>query len=594
MNRLAHWLRAFGARPNQLVAVVMNKGWEQLVAVQAILTAGAAYVPLDPYLPQERLRSLLVQSNVTIVLTQSWLESTLSWHEAAQVLSVDTADLASWPETALSPLQQMDDLAYVIYTSGSTGFPKGVMIAHRGVVNCIVHAYARFAIGQNDRLLSLSNLHHDFSVYDVFGVLAAGGTIVLPERGGEKDPVHWVDMVQRYQVTLWATVPAMMEMLLEQVAVGNGVREHPLGTLRLVWLGGDWIPISVPERLLAAVPGIQVVSLGGPTETTLFNIWYPVEHLDPTWKSIPYGRPIPNTHYYVLSEKLQQCPVWVAGEIYCGGVGLAKGYLGDEERTRAKFIQHPRSGERLYRTGDLGRYLPDGNIEFLGREDHQVKIRGYRIELGEIEATLLQHADVRAAVVTTYNETEQVSNQRLVAYIVPTQESAPTSSELRAFLKTKLPEYMLPTLFIPLPALPLTSSGKVDRRGLPAPHMSEFTEATKEFVGPRDAVEEVVAGIWSDLFDRKQIGIYDNFFDLGGHSMLATKIVARLRELFRGKFSIRTLFDAPTVAGIASALRQYEEVAGSTEKIARLQLKINAMSAEDIRSALQLREQKRP
>ncbi|HVU65540.1 MAG TPA: amino acid adenylation domain-containing protein, partial [Ktedonobacteraceae bacterium] len=569
VNRLAHWLRAAGVRSDQLVAIVMNKGWEQVVAAQAILTAGGAYVPFDPYLPRERLHALLEQSQVGIVLTQSWLESSLPWPAALKLLSVDTEDLASWPATSLPTVQHMDNLAYVIYTSGSTGSPKGVMIAHRGVVNCITQANARFAIGPDDRLLSLSNLHHDFSVYDVFGVLAAGGTLVLPERGGEKDSVHWVDLVQRYQVTLWAAVPAMMEMLLEQVAVPTAQQAHPLRSLRLVWMGGDWIPLSIPERLLASVPGIQVVSLGGPTETTLFNIWYPIERLDPAWKSIPYGRPLANTRYYVLNERLQQCPTWVAGELYCAGVGLARGYLGDEERTRARFIHHPQTGERLYRTGDLGRYLPDGNIEFLGRDDFQVKIRGYRIELGEIEAALAQHEGVHTAVVSTYNETQQASNLRLVAYLVPEPPHAPTPEELRAFLKTKLPEHMLPALFINLPSLPLTSSGKIDRRALPAPQVEESAHERRAFVAPRDPVEEVVAGIWADVFGHKQIGVYDNFFDLGGHSMMATKIVARLRELFQGKFSIRTLFEKLTVAGVAEALRAHEEIAGSVEKIAR-------------------------
>lgn len=588
-HRLAHRLHAAGVQIDELVAVVMEKGWEQVVATHGILAAGSAYVPLDPHLPQERLHTLLRQSKVRIVLTQSWLAKRLSWPEYIDVVSIDTVDLSNWPETALPLAQQPDSLVYVIYTSGSTGVPKGVMVAHRGIVNCIQQTNERFTVRSEDVVLGLTSLHHDMSVYDIFGVLAAGGTLVIPDAEGIKDPAYWAELLRRHQVSLWNSVPAMMEMLLEHLEVGAGDWDALL-SLRVVWLGGDWIPLSVPKRLQQAVPGIQVVSVGGPTETTLWNIWYPITQIDPTWKSIPYGRPIANTQYHILNEAMQPCPVWVPGEMYCAGIGLARGYWGDEERTQAKFVRHPQTGVRLYRTGDWGRYLPDGTIEFLGREDAQVKIRGYRIELGEIEAILQQHEAIRTAVVTTYNESELVSNRQLVAYIVPVSGRTLLSGEVRTFLKARLPEHMLPSAFIMLEHMPLTANGKADRRNLPAPRRGESMDMGKEFVAPRTPVEEVVAQVWSNVFKLERVGVYDNFFELGGHSMIATRIIAQLHELFQGRFSIRTLLEKPTVAGMAEALHASEATPGSAEKIARLQLRINAMTEQEVQQALRIRE----
>jgi amino acid adenylation domain-containing protein len=429
-NQLGRWLRQEGARPNTLVAVVMEKGWEQVVAVLAALKAGAAYLPLDPELPRERLWYLLENGEVEVVLTQSGVDQRLEWPGGVQRLCVD--DDEQWKDVddhALEPVQGPDDLAYVIYTSGSTGKPKGVMIAHRGAVNAIVHTNQSFAVGPQDRVLASTALHHDMSVYDVFGILAAGGAIVMPAAEGARDPAHWAELMRREGVTLWNSVPALMEMLLEHAA---GRPELLPRSLRLAFLGGDWIPVTLPGRLEALVEGAQVVSVGGPTETTLWNIWYLIEAVDPDWKSIPYGRPIANTRYHVLNEALEDCPTWVPGQLCCAGIGLAKGYWRDEEKTRASFITHPRTGERLYQTGDLGRYLPDGNIEFLGREDSQVKIRGQRIELGEIEAALAQQPAVRAAVVAAVGEEQ--GRKRLVAYVVPERELTPEARELQGFL----------------------------------------------------------------------------------------------------------------------------------------------------------------
>ncbi len=436
-NQLANQLRRLGVLPNTLVAVVMDKGWEQVVAVLGILLSGAAYLPIAPELPNERQWHLLQEGKVQIVLTQSWLDATLTWPDSIQRLCIDTFTLVD-NIPPLETVQSSTDLAYVIYTSGSTGLPKGVTIDHRGAVNTILDINKRFAIGSGDRLLALSSLSFDLSVYDIFGTLAAGATIIIPEATSSKDPAHWLKLIQQYQVTVWNSVPALMQMLIEYAANQTDI----LQSLRLVLLSGDWLPLSLPAQIQSVCENVQVVSLGGATEASIWSIIYPVTTVDPNWKSIPYGRPMINQQFYVLNQMLVECPVWVVGELYIGGVGLAQGYWQDQNKTDANFIIHPQTNQRLYKTGDLGRYLPDGNIEFLGREDFQVKVNGYRIELGEIEATLQQHRSVKEVVVATIGESRE--NQQLVAYIVPNSEIAASNHQQpETYQPNQLPDVLL-------------------------------------------------------------------------------------------------------------------------------------------------------
>ena len=413
-NQVGRQLRHLGATPNTLVAVVMEKGWEQIVAVFGILMSGAAYLPIDPDLPEERQRYLLDQGQVKLVLTQSRLNDNLTWPVEIQRLCVDNGDCSNFSDDPLENVQKPTDLAYVIFTSGSTGQPKGVMIDHRGAVNTIQDINQRFGVGPQDRVLALSALSFDLSVYDIFGLLATGGTVVMPEADLVKDPSHWVELMTQHQVTIWNTVPALMQMLVDYI----GEQPKPIpASLRLSLMSGDWIPLNLPDRIKMLWPQAQVISLGGATEASIWSIYYPIETIDPNWKSIPYGQPLLNQTFHVFNELMEPCPVWVPGQLYIGGIGLAQGYWRDEDKTRTSFIIHPHTQERLYKTGDLGRYLPDGNIEFLGREDFQVKIHGYRIELGEIEAALQQHRMIKDAVVTV------VKNQQLAAYIVPLQSN---------------------------------------------------------------------------------------------------------------------------------------------------------------------------
>ncbi|HEX8772589.1 MAG TPA: amino acid adenylation domain-containing protein [Pyrinomonadaceae bacterium] len=548
-NLLAHQLRRLGARPNTLVAVVMEKGWEQVAAVLGILQSGAAYLPIDAGLPTERRAHLLQHGEVKVVLTQSWLNESLHWPTGIERLCVDTLDLSDAPLETLSPLQRPEDLAYVIYTSGSTGLPKGVMVDHRGAVNTICDINERFGVEASDRVLALSSLSFDLSVYDIFGLLAAGGTIIFPEASASASPARWAELIVQEKVTIWNSVPALMEMLVEYAQHRPALVQD---SLRLVLLSGDWIAVSLPERIKNLFKNSQVISLGGATEASIWSILYTLETIDPEWKSIPYGKPMLNQRFHVLNERLEPCPIWVVGQLYIGGVGLAKGYWRDEEKTRASFISDPRTGERLYRTGDLGRYLPDGNIEFLGREDFQVKVQGYRIELGEIEAALSEHEMVRACVVVAVGERHK--DKRLVAYVVTEDGHAINTDELRGFLGDKLPGYMIPSGFVTLEALPLTPNGKVDRQRLPAPDLRRNSQP-RAYEPPRDALEQELSALWAEILEQPQIGIHDNFFDLGGHSLAAVRLISRIHQRFHVDLQLSALLQHASIEELASLLR---------------------------------------
>ncbi|MGK4008526.1 amino acid adenylation domain-containing protein [Sorangium sp. So ce1036] len=416
-RRIARHLRARGVTPGELVAVVMEKGWPQVVGVLAVLLAGGAYLPIDAELPEMRRRALLARGRVRHALTD---EATLRgrWPDPVEALAVDAPGAcAEQDDGPLDPAQRLTDLAYVIFTSGSTGQPKGVAVEHLGAVNTILDIQERFAVGPHDRVLGISSLSFDLSVWDIFGVLGAGGTLVLPEPAALRNPARSAEWLRNEGVTLWNSVPALLQMLVDHAA---GRPDVLPATLRLALLSGDWIPVALPDALRALVPRCRVVSLGGATEASIWSILHPIEQVDPRWTSIPYGRPMRNQTFHVLDAQLRPCPDGVPGELYIGGIGLAREYFGDPARTAERFLVHPRSGERLYRTGDLGRYLPSGDIEFLGREDHQVKVGGHRIELGEIEWHLERHPLVKRAVVSTVGQASGA--KQLAAYLVAAKD----------------------------------------------------------------------------------------------------------------------------------------------------------------------------
>ncbi len=600
-DNLAYLLHNRGAKQNELIAVVMEKGWEQVVAVLGVLKSGAAYLPISPDIPPERLLHLLKHGEVKLVLTQSWLDQKLCWPDNVNIFSVDTQTYQN--DLSVRINQRPDNLAYVIYTSGSTGLPKGVMVDHKGAVNTILDINKRFQISSEDSILALSNLNFDLSVYDIFGILAAGGTIVLPDESLRKEPAHWIELIKKESITLWNSVPQLMQMLIDYTP------KTPLtskSSLRVVLLSGDWIPLNLPQNICARFPQAQTISLGGATEASIWSILYPVQKIDPKWKSIPYGRPMENQHVYVLNHFFEDSPDWVPGLLYIAGRGLARGYWRNEDKTNTSFIRHPRTQERLYRTGDLGRYLPDGNIEFLGREDFQVKIRGHRIELGEIEAALKQHPDVHEAVVITTTGDDR-GNKRLLSYIVLNKKKTLADYEskklrsgtiiqgskqpaegrvrlpgavkikksmmkqeaLTIFLKQKLPDYMLPSSIIIIDRIPLTSNGKIDRKALPVPEQVE-TKRGKNFISPRTQMEVLLAHIWVEIFNINHINIFDNFFELGGDSLLAVRFVSKVRQELQVELTLKELYTYSNLAELSEFIEKKQKKRNALDQLPEL------------------------
>lgn len=426
-NRLAAFLTDKGMKKGNLVAVVMEKGWEQVAAVLGILKAGAAYLPLSPGLPRERLFHILEHGNVGLAIIRQEGDGVNSWPEGVDVVAIDAPEIEGLSPDFSGVTSAPEDLAYVIYTSGSTGLPKGVVIDHRGAVNTILDINTRFDIQPDDRILGLSSLTFDLSVYDVFGTLAAGATLVIPEAEGIRDPSYLADLMKGQGITVWNSVPTLMEMLTDYVSAAP---ETDISSIRLAMLSGSWIPLKLPDKVWALAPRAKVISLGGATEASIWSVIHPIETLDPSWESIPYGRPMENQALHVLDAEFKDRPDWVTGQIYISGQGLAKGYFNDPQKTATAFITRPETGENLYRTGDLGRYRPDGTIELLGREDNQVKIRGYRVELGEIEAALRSHPGVKEAVVTAVGGVRE--NRQLVGFVQEIPEQADTLYDISA------------------------------------------------------------------------------------------------------------------------------------------------------------------
>ncbi len=551
VQRLARKLRRLGAKPDRLVAIVMEKGWEQIAAVLAVLEAGAAYLPIDPDLPKDRRWHLLRQGDADIVLTQPCVRDRLEWPSEIRCVAVEATDEAADDDDAPCPPPPVlsgENLAYVIFTSGSTGEPKGVMIEHRSALNTILDINERFNVGPEDRILALSALSFDLSVYDIFGALAAGATIVVPHVTSAHEPGDWAALIRREKVTIWNSVPALLDLLVDHL---EGRPNADASSLRLALLSGDWIPVGLPDRARALHSHLQVISLGGATEASIWSICYPIGTVGHDWRSIPYGRALRNQEMFVLNDTMIESPTWVSGHIYIGGIGLARGYWKDPDKTDAKFAKHPRTGTRLYRTGDLGRYLPDGNIEFLGREDNQVKLQGYRVELGEIEAILERHPDVKAAIVTAIGE--RAKPKHLAAHVVANNTSI---AELTDYLRQQLPAYMVPTVWQKLTALPLNANGKVDRGALaiaPPPVEMPVTgsKPLSDVLG--QITELICAELKFDGIDPRQ-----NLWSIGATSMDLVSVIERLEREFGFRPSFQEFFREPTIAGLARLVEEHE------------------------------------
>ncbi|MGK7872420.1 MAG: amino acid adenylation domain-containing protein [Xenococcaceae cyanobacterium] len=538
-NQLAHYLQAQGVGPEVLVGLCMERSLEVVVGFLGILKAGGAYVPLDPAYPKERLAFMLEDAQVPILLTQKRLEECLPQNKARLVcLDTDWQSIAQQIGTNPVSGVRAENLVYVVYTSGSTGKPKGILMEHRSLCNLIEAMVRTLNVGTDSRILQLMSLSFDPSILEIFAALRTGATLCLA-RQDSLLPVLPLSQLLRDQAITTAIFPPSVLALLP---------EEELSGLETVITGAE--PFSA-ELVARWAPGRHFFNIYAPSEVAI--VATTTLCTDGNRKP-PIGLPIANTEIYLLDSHLQPVPIGIPGEIYIGGVGLARGYLNRPELTAEKFIPNPFSAEpgaRLYKTGDLARYLPDGNIEFLGRIDNQVKIRGFRIELGEIEAVLRQHPSVREALVTVREDVP--NDKRLVAYIIPNQKWTPTIYELQRFLQQKLPKYMVASTFVFLEALPLTPNGKVDHRALPVPDQSQLNRE-ETFVAPHTYVEQQLANIWAQVLGLEQIGIYDNLFDLGGNSVHVIQIISQVREFFQVELPLRNWFELPTVADLAKRI----------------------------------------
>ncbi len=547
----------------KLVAVVMDKGWEQVVATVAIHLAGKAYLPIDAQYPEQRIHELLEQGGVSHVLTQHAVIHRIHWPASLDVMALTSLSepvkqrISTHNRERLDKVAPVaDDVAYVIFTSGSTGKPKGVVITHHSAVNTLLDVNQRIDLCKDDVVLGISSLSFDLSVFDIFSTLAAGAKLVVPQAQDVRDPAVLAEWVVNEKVTIWNSVPAFAQMLQEYVNYHDVEYRSAVDHLRWVMMSGDWIPVQLPEKLTSLNPNVNVLSMGGATEAAIWSIAYLIETVDSHQNSIPYGCPMANQSFFIYNELMDPCPTWVAGELYISGIGLAQGYWEDEEKTSAAFITHPYTGERLYKTGDLGRYLPDGNIEFLGRNDHQVKVNGYRVELGEIENSLSEYDHVQDALVQLVDTHEGVS--QLVAYIVfekyfTEKDHEKIIESLRDYIKQKLPAYMCPRHFMALDAVPYSRNGKVDRKALPQPHI---TSILSEFTAPKTDIEKRVAVVWQEILKQERIDINTSFFDLGGDSFLAVHLLAKINGLWTFRVNAGVLQANDTIADLAAYLEQ--------------------------------------
>ncbi|MEA5602484.1 amino acid adenylation domain-containing protein [Nostoc sp. UHCC 0252] len=560
-NQLAHYLQKLGVKPEVLVGICVERSLSTIIGILAILKAGGAYVPLDPAYPSERLAFILQDAQVSVLLTQQHFIENLPQHQT-NVVCLDTDWERIVQESPQNPISgcTSDRLAYIIYTSGSTGQPKGVLVNHSNVVRLFAATEHWYKFNQDDVWTLFHSIAFDFSVWELWGALLYGGKIVIAPYWLSRSPEDFYKLLLKQQVTVLNQTPSAFSQLIQV--------EESLGTaeglnLRLVIFGGEALQLESLrpwfERHGDQFP--QLVNMYGITETTVHVTYRPLTKADlEVGLGSIIGRPIPDLQVYLLDQYRQLVPIGVKGEMYIGGAGVTRGYLNRSELTTERFISHPfsdRPNARLYKSGDLARYLPNGDIEYLGRIDDQVKIRGFRIELGEIEALISQHPAVRETVIVV------AESQRIVAYVVPQIEQTLEIPELRSFLESKLPSYMMPAAFVLLEAFPLTPNGKVDRKALPEPDTAR-PELEAAYQPPQTEVEKTIAEIWQKVLQLEDVGIHDNFFELGGHSLLLVQVHNQLREIFQRDLSVLDLFRYPTINSLANYLNQVKQQPSSS------------------------------
>ena len=569
-NRIAARLRAQGCGPGRMVGLYLERTPTMLAALLGVLKSGAAYVPLDPGFPVERIGYMLEDAAAPVVLTERAIAAQLPAGAHVALVLEDVLGAAD-DVAAIDGGASADDAAYVIFTSGSTGRPKGVRIPHRAAVNFLASMAREPGLGADDRLCAITTLSFDIALLELMLPLTVGARVVLADRATTADGPALAALLDAAQVTALQATPATWRMLLE-----SGWRGRP--GLRML-CGGEALPRELADRLLAC--GAELWNVYGPTETT---VWSTLERVSAGDGPVAIGHPIANTEVYVVDKALQPVPAGLPGELLIGGLGVALDYLDRPELTAEKFIDDPfgsRPGGRLYRTGDLARWRRDGRLEALGRIDHQVKLRGFRIELGEIESVLLQGEEIAQAVVVCRED--RPGDKRLVAYVVPAAEAIDVPA-VRNRLRERLPDYMLPSAFVSLERLPLTPNGKIDRRALPAPEADAFGAGA--YAAPRNPEEETLVALWAEILGRPQIGIHDDFFDLGGHSLLATQLVTRMQAALGPDITLRMVFEAPTVARFAELLLRQRLDSLGEDGLADMLGELEGLSDEDLQALL--------
>jgi amino acid adenylation domain-containing protein len=591
-NRLARYLRARGVGPDQLVGICMERSIEMVVALLGILKAGGAYVPLDPNYPSERLEFMLNDAAPGVLLTQQALERKLR-PVAVELVALDRdwSTIAEHGCENLTPESiglRSDHLAYVIYTSGSTGRPKGAMNEHRALINRLQWMQDQYRLDVSDRVLQKTPFSFDVSVWEFFWTLMAGARLIIARPQGHQDPDYLRALIEQAQVTRLHFVPSMLQSFVANLRMGQ------CPSLRHVVCSGEELTASLQHQFFQRLPGVRLSNLYGPTEAAVDVTFWECRPED-RGPRVPIGRPISNTRMYVLDSRGRAVPIGITGEIYIAGAGVGRGYWNRAELTAERFVADPFSSDpqaRMYRTGDLGRWRADGTIDYLGRNDDQVKIRGFRIELGEIEAQLALHEQVKEAAVIARQEA--TGEKRLVAYVVARADVEAqqqlTVEALREHLKAALPEYMVPSAVVVLERMPLTPSGKLDRRSLPAPDLAAYV--SRQYEPPQGEIEEILAGIWQSLLRIERVGRRDNFFELGGHSLFAMQLIGRIQNSLHVTVPIRTLFEFPLLAALAQQIEQlrransFDDTADEAE-LEELLARVAAMPESAVQESLQ-------
>ena len=560
-NQVAHHLQSLGVGPEATVGVLLERSLELAVGLLGVLKAGAAYLPLDPGYPEERLAYMLRDAGAAVLLTQEKLAGRLPQHEATVVcLDAGHADIDRQAMSNPISMTDADSLAYVLYTSGSTGRPKGVLCPYRGGVNRFAWMWNTYPFWAGEICCQKTSVSFVDSVWELFGPLVQGVPSVIIPDSVVRDPHQLVQALAANRVTRISLVPSLFKAILDT----HPDLQHRVPELRFWVCSSEPLPVEWVRRFREIMPQATLLNLYGPTEVAADVTWYDTAQLSVDSLSVPIGRPIANTQIYLLDSHLNPVPIGVPGEIYVGGAGLARGYINNPDLAMDRFGPDPFSDDpaaRLYRTGDLARYQPDGNIDYLGRRDYQVKIHGFRVELGEIEAALRQHPAIAQAAVIALEEgrgapsSSPGTDRRLAAYLVVMEDTAPSIRELRDFLGTMLPVHMIPSAFVFLEALPLNPHGKIDRHAL-AKLGRTGSQDVAGFVAPQDEIEGRLVQIWEEVLGTKPIGIRDNFFDLGGHSLLAMRLFARVKQVLGTELPVASLFQSPTVEQLAQTIRQ--------------------------------------